>query len=102
MKQTHYLTATVQAGNRLEIDLPDLPVGQTVEVILIVAEQEPVSNPAQPVDRKAFLKLPLEERRRILEQQAEAALQHYQKDSEWREWLDFDIDDTYDYEPQAQ
>lgn len=85
MKQTHYLTATVQSGNRLEIELPDLPVGQTVEVILIVSEKESASAPVQSIDRKAFLKLPLAEQHRILEQQAEAALEHYQQDSEWRE-----------------
>jgi hypothetical protein len=86
MKQTRYLTATVQSGNRLEIDLPDLPIGQTVEIILIVAKSEPAAEPTQTLDRETFLKLPLEERRRILEQQAEASLAHYQQDSEWREW----------------
>jgi hypothetical protein len=25
MKQTRYITTTIQAGNRLEIDLPNLP-----------------------------------------------------------------------------
>jgi hypothetical protein len=95
MTQTHYLTATVQSGNRLEIDLPDIPVGQTVEVILIVAEKDPTSEPIQSIDRKAFLKLPLEERRRILEQQSEAAVEYYQQDQEWKEWLNFDIDEEY-------
>ena len=32
-----------------------------------------------------FMKLPLEERGRILERQAEAMLQHYQEDREWQE-----------------
>jgi hypothetical protein len=36
MKQTRYITTTVQAGNHLEIDLPNLPIGQTVEVIEII------------------------------------------------------------------
>lgn len=30
MKQTRYITTTIQAGNRLEIDLPNLPIGQTI------------------------------------------------------------------------
>jgi bifunctional DNA-binding transcriptional regulator/antitoxin component of YhaV-PrlF toxin-antitoxin module len=48
------------------------------------------------IDRKSFLKLPIEERNRILEQQAEAALPHYQQNqSEWQEWLDLDISETY-------
>jgi uncharacterized protein (DUF433 family) len=35
--------------------------------------------------RREFMKLPLEERGRILEIQAEAMLQHYQEDREWQE-----------------
>jgi hypothetical protein len=35
----------------------------------------------------------LSDRQRILEQQAEAALPHYQQNQE--EWLDLDITDTY-------
>ncbi len=35
--------------------------------------------------RRAFMRLTLEERRRILEQQAEEMLSHYQQDSEWKE-----------------
>ncbi len=92
MKQTSYLTTTIQAGNRLEIDLPDFPIGQTVEVIIITE----TSNPADPqsIDRSAFLKLPIADRRRILEQQAEAALPHYQQDTEWQEWVNLDMAET--------
>jgi hypothetical protein len=85
MKQTRYITTTVKAGNRLEIDLPNLPIGQTVEVILIIPDT-PQSKP-QNIDRQSFLKLPLAERRRILEQQAEVALPYYQQDQEWQEWV---------------
>jgi hypothetical protein len=95
MKQTHYITTTVQAGNRLEIELPNLPIRQTVEVILIVPDaQTPIS---QGIDRRSFLKLPMSERRSILEQQSEAALPHYQQDQEWREWaeIDLEIAETY-------
>lgn len=35
--------------------------------------------------RREFMKLPLEERGRILERQAEVMLQHYQEDREWQE-----------------
>jgi hypothetical protein len=95
MKQTRYITTTIQAGNRLEIDLPNLPIGQTVEVILIIPSlPEPHS---QTIDRKSFLKLPIEERNRILEQQAEAALPNYQQNqSEWQDWLNIDIAATHD------
>lgn len=35
--------------------------------------------------RRAFLKLPLEERRRILQAQAETLIAHYETDTEWQE-----------------
>ena len=35
--------------------------------------------------RRAFLKLPLEERRRILAAQAQNAVPHYEHNSEWRD-----------------
>lgn len=34
-------------------------------------------------ERLAFLKLPIAERRRILESQADTMLAHYQQNSEW-------------------
>ena len=94
MKQTHYLTTTVQKGNRLDITLPSLPEGQTIEVILIVPE----TVPSQSIDRQAFRELPIEERRRILSQQAEAMQDYYQEDKEWKDWLNFDNGEIYDYQ----
>ena len=41
--------------------------------------------------RHAFMKLPLAERRRILAQQAEAMVAHYQQNQEWKEPLTGDI-----------
>jgi hypothetical protein len=35
--------------------------------------------------RRAFLKLPLEERRQILQKQAENLITHYQTDTEWQD-----------------
>jgi hypothetical protein len=94
MKQTRYITTTIQAGNRLEIDLPNLPIGQMIEVILIIPDA-PESN-QQPIDRRSFLKLSIEERRRILAQQAEAALPYYEENkAEWEEWINLDIAETY-------
>lgn len=46
-----------------------------------IATQQPLSL----CDRRAFLQLPLEERRRILAEQAQAMAQHYQQDAEWQE-----------------
>jgi hypothetical protein len=102
MKQPRYITTTIQAGNRLEIDLPNLPIGQTIEVILIIPDA-PESN-SQGIDRRSFLKLSNletrgfanEERRRILAHQAEAALPYYQENkAEWEEWINLDIAETY-------
>ena len=47
-------------------------------------------------ERLDFLKLPLAERRRILAEQADALVSHYQEDTEWRELMAGDIiDDDY-------
>ncbi len=90
MKQTHYITTTIQANNRLEIDLPNLTIGQTIEVIPIIPDAEQ-SHP------QSFLKLSIAERRHILAQQAEAALPYYQQNqTEWKEWINLDIVETYD------
>jgi hypothetical protein len=58
------------------------------EVLVLRASRE---LPVGGFDRRALLKLPLAERRRIMEQQAEAALPYYEQDTEWREWLNFDL-----------
>ena len=39
----------------------------------------------QSINRREFMKLPLEERRRILAEQAEQMLLHYQQDKECQE-----------------
>ena len=39
---------------------------------------------AQYPSRREFMKLPIEERRRILAEQAEVMLSHYQEDQEWQ------------------
>jgi hypothetical protein len=57
---------------------------------------EAPSSTSQMFDRRAFMKLPLEERRQILQAQAEAMVEHYDQDSEWREWINFDIGEVYD------
>ena len=102
MKQTRYITTTIQPGNRIEIDLPNIPIGQTIEVILIIPDASDFNPPA--IDRRSFLKLSSletrgyanEERRRILAQQAEAALPYYQEHkAEWEEWINLDIEETY-------
>lgn len=43
------------------------------------------SPPLSLVERRAFMKLPLEERRKILAEQMEKMMDHYKQDSEWKE-----------------
>ncbi len=43
------------------------------------------------INRHAFLNLPMTERRRILAEQAETMAEHYQQDSSWQDWVDFDL-----------
>ena len=98
VKSTLYTTAKVLPGNRIEIQAPDLTVGQTVEVIILVQEVSPHSSTTEECcpslkQRLAFLKLPMAERRHILESQAEIMLSHYQQDSEWQELMAGDIID---------
>jgi hypothetical protein len=40
VKSTLYTTAKVLPGNRIEIQAPDLTVGQTVEVVILVHYQQ--------------------------------------------------------------
>ena len=50
-----------------------------------------VGQPLSLVERRAFLRLPMEERRRILAEQARKMAAHYEKDSEWKELQGGDI-----------
>lgn len=98
LKSTLYTTAKVLPGNRIEIQAPNLTVGQTVEVVILVQEVTSDSSSTEErspslEQRLAFLKLPMAERRHILESQAERMLAHYQQDSEWQELMTGDIID---------
>lgn len=62
----------------------DLISRKTAENIIgsSLADGEPLSL----VERRAFMKLPLEERRRIMAKQAERMAAHYENDREWRKF----------------
>jgi hypothetical protein len=96
MKSTLYITATVLEGNKIEIQTPNLTIGQSVEVIVLVSETNYSSEQEQNLtleQRYAFLKLPISERRRILQDQAESMVTHYEQNSEWKELMSGDIID---------
>ena len=54
------------------------------------------SSTTPSIDRRAFMKLPMAERQRILAAQAEAMSAHYEQDAEWQEWVNLDVEATYD------
>ena len=67
--------------------------GRRVRLIVLSDETSTTSlNTAlTSTDRQAFLRLSLEERRRILAERAEAMKEHYEQDPEWKEFLAGDI-----------
>ena len=60
----------------------------------MLGEEIAVESPISKVQRRAFKKLPLEERRTILNEQAARMADHYAEDKEWRE---LETDDVIDY-----
>ncbi|MFM7384529.1 MAG: hypothetical protein ACKO1W_15980 [Microcystaceae cyanobacterium] len=91
MKSSLYLTTTVLPGNKIEIQTPDLNVGQSVEIFVLIPDSS--QSELSLEDRINFLKLPLFERQKILKEQAELMVNHYQENSEWQELLTNDIID---------
>jgi predicted component of type VI protein secretion system len=61
------------------------------EAIAALIGQIPDSSSKPLEHRRAFLQLPIAERRRILAEQADAIAFHYEQDSEWRELQAGDI-----------
>ncbi|QLE57994.1 hypothetical protein FD725_22245 [Nostoc sp. TCL26-01] len=57
-------------------------------------ERVDITIKSHKINRSEFMKLPLEERRRILAEQAEQMLLHYQQDKEWQE---LETGDLLDY-----
>jgi hypothetical protein len=90
MKISHYLTTTVREGSRLEVILIISKPEKTPDSSIL--EEHPIVE-----NRQAFLRLPIAERGRILERQAEIALSHYQQDTDCQEWVDLDIAETHEY-----
>ena len=56
-----------------------------------------ISSSEKMLDRRAFLKLPIAERQRILAEQAEAMVEHYEQDTSWQEWVNFDLEVRSEY-----
>jgi len=43
------------------------------------------------IDRRAFMKLPMTERQKILAAQAKAMKDHYEQTTDWQDWVNLDI-----------
>ena len=90
-----YAALTYYHANRDEIDadiVAEAAEGDRIEALYqsqtqIQSESQVLEMPsvAQYPSRREFMKLPIEERRRILAEQAEVMLSHYQDDREWQE-----------------
>ena len=91
-----YAALTYYHANREEIDADiaaEEAEGDRIEALINErkTQKQPtdidleIPTVANYPSRREFMKLPLEERGRILERQAEVMLQHYQEDREWQE-----------------
>ena len=59
----------------------------------MVGDKIELEQPISILQRRAFLKLPLETRRQILDEQAQRMAEHYDEDTEWRELQEGDLVD---------
>lgn len=96
MKNSFYFTTQVLPGNRIEVEIPKSLEGQMVEVIILTSDNSDnidisLTKELSLEERRAFLKLPPTEKKRILQEQAEKLLSHYQEDTEWGELMAGDI-----------
>ena len=84
------INTTVLPGRRIELTSPELTEGQAVEVL--VRPRRSNLDSVDVTDPVQLLKLPLEERRRILEAAAEQMVEYYSlPDPERDEWQGGDI-----------
>ena len=74
-------------------DTPDRHIASKKEVPYIQGQDSDLS--LTLIDRRAFLKLPMDLRRDLLEKQAKQVADYYQHDSEWRE---LEMGDLVEYE----
>jgi len=101
---TETITAIYEKGVFRLMQPMELPEGTNVEIIVILKPSAQKRSPADilaeiaalPLEnnadrvarypsRREFIKLPIEERRQILAEQADGMLGHYQADKEWQE-----------------
>jgi len=87
MRSATRIHTKVLPGHRIEITAPEFSEGASVDV-LVVSHAETV--PA--IDRREMLKMPVEQRRDILRQQAEGLVEYYESTADERtDWQGGDI-----------
>ncbi len=96
------INMNVELEQRLIEKIRQMPIQRILEVedfIDFLNHRDRQSSPSltqAAIDRRAFMKLPMAERQRILAAQAEAISEHYEQDVEWQEWVNLDIEAIYD------
>jgi len=93
------ITTTVLPGGKIELISPEFIAGQQATIHITLEEAHtPVSNPnieqPSPINRRAFMQLPLAERRRLLSEQADILAADYDQDPDWQQ---LQADDFVDY-----
>ena len=81
------IRTTVLPGHRIEFSNPQLAEGSAVDVV--VTPSEPSAR--QSLGRREMLRMPLEQRRKVLEQQSERMASHYEPSEERTAWQGGDI-----------
>ncbi len=68
-------------------------VGRRVRLLVLPNQSSSSASKATLTltERQAFLRLPLEERHRLLADRAEAMKEHYKQDAEWKDFVAGDI-----------
>jgi hypothetical protein len=85
MSSSLRIKTTVLPGHRIEVCDPELRDGQSVEILVMP------SNDIQKAGRMELLKMSLEDRRRILAEQASELDAEYGPDPDREEWQGGDI-----------
>ena len=96
-------SAVVGPDGAITLTVPDLRPGQTVEVTIEVPEiaaENPQAPPRRRLTAIELLKLPREERDRILAAAAEDAADEYRTNPDLTELEAFGEDDLYDEYPE--
>lgn len=73
-----------------------MPDPMMKEAVIIPETPECSPPPNAGIDRRAFMKSPLEQRQKILAAQTEAMQLHYEQGVDWQEWANLDMGGWHD------